>query len=171
MGVQKDGHNPFAKKSAGSFRRAIRSAILTASVVATAVHSASAYRVVDQGSDSFLSPTALVAAHDGQSLFVACASAERVLQLDLQTRKFISTFKVAAPPSGLAMSRDGLKLFVTCAVPESWICVIDLTNGRIVDRIRAGHTAMAPVITPAIAPLPPRLLPQSKLGLGLAVHL
>jgi len=46
------------------------------------------------------------------------------------------------------MSRDGLKLFVTCVAPESWICVVDLAKGRIIDRIRVGHTTMASVICP-----------------------
>ena len=101
-----------------------------------------------QGRNPALSPTALVAANDGKSLFVACASANRVLRLDLQSRRVVATFQMPATPSGLAMSKDGLELFVTCAAPESLICVIDLTKGRIVGRIRAGHTATAPVACP-----------------------
>jgi len=37
-------------------------------------------------------------------------------------------------------------LFITCAAPDSTVCVADLKKGRIVEEIRAGHTAMAPVV-------------------------
>ena len=36
-------------------------------------------------------------------------------------------------------------MFITCAAPESTVCVADLTKGRTVEEIRAGHTAMAPI--------------------------
>ena len=95
-----------------------------------------------------LSPTALAVAHDGKSLFIACASADRVLRLNLPSQRLVDTFKMPAAPSGLAVSRDGSRLFVTCAAPESRICVVNLASGRIACQIRAGHTAMAPVLCP-----------------------
>jgi YVTN family beta-propeller protein len=98
--------------------------------------------------DVFLSPTALAAANDHRSLFVACASANRVLRLDLQTKAVIQTIKLPASPSGVALSEEGSKLFVTCAAPESWVCVVNVAQGKIVERIHAGHTAMAPVLCP-----------------------
>jgi YVTN family beta-propeller protein len=128
----------------------LRLLTLTAGLAVVSLSFATACAFADErtGGASFFSPTSLIAANDGKSLFVACASADSVLRLDLQTRKVVETFKMPASPSGLAMSKDGSKLFVTCAAPESWICVVDLAKGRIVDRIRAGHTAMAPVICP-----------------------
>src|SRR5208337_4814056 len=44
------------------------------------------------------------------------------------------------------VSKDGARLFITCAAPDSTVCVADLKKGRIVEEIRAGHTAMAPVV-------------------------
>jgi len=46
------------------------------------------------------------------------------------------------------MSKDGLELFVTCAAPQSTVCIVDLTKGKMVGRIRAGHAATAPVVCP-----------------------
>jgi YVTN family beta-propeller protein len=75
---------------------------------------------------------------------------------------------VPEPPSGLALSPDGAKLFVTCAAPESRVVVIEIRNlfnrrgdalprvqakqqlglTRFMETIPAGHTAMAPVLSP-----------------------
>jgi YVTN family beta-propeller protein len=41
-----------------------------------------------------------------------------------------------------------LKLFVTCAIPEGKVAVIDLANGKKLPDLPAGHTPMAPVISP-----------------------
>jgi YVTN family beta-propeller protein len=95
----------------------------------------------------YLSPTALIAAEDGQTLFIACPTANRVLRLDLQTRKLSASLAVPSPPTGLALSKNGSRLFITCSAPESKVCVADLTKGTIIAEIRAGHTTMAPVVS------------------------
>jgi YVTN family beta-propeller protein len=97
---------------------------------------------------AFLSPTSLVASHDGTSLFIACTTANRVLHLDLRKRRIVATFKMPSPPTGLAISSNSRTLFVACSAPESRICVIDLLTGKIVDQIPGGHTSTAPVIAP-----------------------
>ncbi len=102
----------------------------------------------EPGQGTPLSPTALAAANDGQSLFVACVSANRVLRLDLQSRAVVETFETPAAPSGLAISKDGSEMFVTCAAPESRVCMFDLATGKMIGQVRAGHTAMAPVLCP-----------------------
>jgi DNA-binding beta-propeller fold protein YncE len=51
-------------------------------------------------------------------------------------------------PSGLALSADGRRLYVTCAAPESKVCIVDVQKLKIIGAIPAGHTAMAPVISP-----------------------
>jgi len=51
-------------------------------------------------------------------------------------------------PSGLALAPDEGTLFVTCSGVESQVCLIDLASGKIAARLRAGHTAMAPVVSP-----------------------
>jgi YVTN family beta-propeller protein len=95
-----------------------------------------------------LSPVALAAAADGKTIYVACATANRVLCFDAAQRKVARSIVMSAPPSGLALSLDGTKLFVTCAAPESKVCIVNIGERKIVETIPVGHTAMAPVISP-----------------------
>lgn len=95
-----------------------------------------------------LSPTALAAAPDGRTLYVACTTGDRVLVLDLAARRVVRAIATPAAPSGLALTADGRTLFVTCAAPESTVCVVDTAAGRITRWLAAGHTAMAPVLSP-----------------------
>ena len=94
-----------------------------------------------------LSPTALVVTKDGKTLFVCCATKNRVLQLNGITRHVDASLVVPGCPSGIVISPDGDWMFVTCAKPESEICVIDRRSFVITDRIKGGHTAMSPVVS------------------------
>ncbi len=96
----------------------------------------------------WLSPAALAAAPDGQSLFVACATGKRVLQFDLAQRKTTRSVTMPNPPTGLTTSPDGKLLYVTGAAPESDVCLVEVKQGRVMAKFRAGHTAMAPVVSP-----------------------
>jgi YVTN family beta-propeller protein len=96
----------------------------------------------------YLSPSALVATPDGKQLFVACATADRVLAFDLAAERVSGSIAVPAPPLGLALSPDARRLFVTCAGPRSTVCVIDVASLKVLKRIPAGHTTMAPVCSP-----------------------
>lgn len=100
------------------------------------------------GADARLSPTTLVASKDGQTLFVACATANGVLQFDTVRQKVSGFVAVPDSPSGLALSADGRQLYVTCAAPESKFCVVDVSKLKIVGTIPVGHTAMAPIVNP-----------------------
>jgi YVTN family beta-propeller protein len=95
-----------------------------------------------------LSPTAMVASSDGKTLYVACATAGRVLRFDTVSGRVSGKIAVPEAPTGLALSKDQKKLFLTCAAPESKVRVVDLEKMRVVETIPAGHTAMAPVISP-----------------------
>jgi DNA-binding beta-propeller fold protein YncE len=97
---------------------------------------------------AYLSPTALVVSADGETLFIACATGSRVLFFDTILGKIKCSVPVPDSPLGLALSTDGKKLFVTCAAPESTICIIDVEKQKIIQKIPAGHTAMAPVASP-----------------------
>jgi YVTN family beta-propeller protein len=72
----------------------------------------------------------------------------RVLCFDLANRKVSGTITTPEPPSGLVLSANGARLYVTCAAPESKVCIVDTGKLRIVGTIPAGHTAMAPVLSP-----------------------
>ena len=94
-----------------------------------------------------LSPTAVVASSDGSVLYVACATANRVLCFDTASWKVSGSITVPDAPLGLALSPDEKQLFVTCAAPESRVCVIDRAKLNIIATIPAGHTAMFPVVS------------------------
>jgi YVTN family beta-propeller protein len=97
---------------------------------------------------AWLSPAALVASPDGTTLYFACATGNRVLVFDIASRKVTRSLPVAPSPTGLCLSADGQKLFVTCAAPASRVYVVDTVDGQVVGEYSAGHTAMAPVLSP-----------------------
>jgi YVTN family beta-propeller protein len=96
----------------------------------------------------YLSPTALMATRDGTKLFIACATANQVAFFDPGNSKINRLVNVPNPPLGLALSTDEQQLYVTCAAPESSVCIVRIDTGKISARIPAGHTAMAPVLSP-----------------------
>jgi YVTN family beta-propeller protein len=100
------------------------------------------------GQAGWLSPCALVAAPDGQTLYVACETGNRVLVVDLASRKVSAAVRVPHPPTGLALSSDGKTLLATCADATSQVCVIDTARQRVIRKLPAGHTALAPVLAP-----------------------
>lgn len=95
----------------------------------------------------YLSPAALTATKDGKTLFIGCATANRILHFDTASRSVLDSIPVPGPPLGLALSADDTRLFVTCASPESKVCIIDAAKGKVTGSIPAGHTAMAPVLS------------------------
>ena len=99
---------------------------------------------------TYVSPSALVATRNGKRLFIACATANRVATFDTASAKVTHCLKVDPCPLGLALSQDGARLYVACAGSASASCVVDVAGAgqRIVKRIPAGHTAMAPVLSP-----------------------
>jgi YVTN family beta-propeller protein len=94
-----------------------------------------------------LSPSAIVAAPDGRRLFVACATADTVVMVDANGAP-LRRIRMPGSPSGLALWPDGSRLAVTCAAPASSVCIVATTTGKITAQIPAGHTAMAPVLSP-----------------------
>src|ERR1035437_1348598 len=95
----------------------------------------------------YLSPTALRATKDGRTLFIACATANRILRFDSTSRSVLDSIRVPGSPLGLALSADDTRLFVTCAAPESRVCIVDAVKCIVAGSIPAGHTAMAPVLS------------------------
>jgi YVTN family beta-propeller protein len=95
----------------------------------------------------WLSPCALAAAPDGRTVYVACATGNRVLCFDTANRKVAGSISMPGSPSGLALSADGRWLYVTCAAPESKVCAVDVATRRTVTTIPSGHTTMSPVVS------------------------
>jgi len=109
-------------------------------------------------------------------VFIACATAKRILRFDTASGRILDSITMPESPSGVALSADEHRLFVTCAAPQSVVCIIGVAPAiqppvssgssaastldrssapppsvpasRILARIAAGHTAMAPVQSP-----------------------
>lgn len=104
--------------------------------------------VVAEADTPWISPSVLVASPDGRTLFVACSAGDRLLAVDLATHKVTKAIAMSFPPTGLALTADGRTLFVTCSAPKSEVCVVDVESAVISAKIPAGHTSMAPVLSP-----------------------
>lgn len=103
---------------------------------------------VGRAEGGYQGPCALVASHDGRTLYVASADARQVVWVDLSGCNITRRLAVPAEPTGLALSPDGMKLVVTCAAPKSTVAVFDAVSGKPLATIRTGHTAMSPAISP-----------------------
>ena len=95
-----------------------------------------------------LSPAALAASSDGGKLYLACATAKRVLCFDLADRKVSGSIAMAEWPSGVVLVPHQKELVVTCGAPESKVCIVDLVKQKILATVPAGHTTRSPVISP-----------------------
>jgi YVTN family beta-propeller protein len=132
-----------------SFIRSAAVVTATVAALAGAVSKASAAAsAAGQLAPPWLAPAALAASADGETLFVACALANRVQVFAVAPGKVTRSIAVPAAPLGLALSQDGSRLYVTCAAPVSTVCVVNVATGQVEKRIPAGHTAMAPVLSP-----------------------
>jgi len=100
-----------------------------------------------QAEAEYLSPTAIVADHAGKTLFIACATADRLEFFDTRLGRVNGSIHLPAPPTGLALMADGSLLYVTCAAPESKVCVVNVGRRKITGIIPAGHTALSPVLS------------------------
>jgi YVTN family beta-propeller protein len=132
-----------------SLRRTAGAVVLVAAIVLVSRPDAGAATppALTKG-DRYLSPTALAVTKDGRTLFIACATAGQVVVFDTASRSVTRTIPVPESPTGLTLSSEEKFLYVTCAAPESRVCVLDVAKGRVADTFPAGHTAMAPVLSP-----------------------
>jgi YVTN family beta-propeller protein len=90
----------------------------------------------------------MVASPDGKTLYIACATGERVLVFDVASSKVQREIRTPEQPTGLTIAQDGATLYVSCAAPSSVVCVVDTAKGTVKQKIEAGHTAYAPVLSP-----------------------
>ncbi len=98
-------------------------------------------------SSDYLSPDAVAASSDGRTLFVAYATADRVIRFDAGLKKVRDFIATPASASGLVLSPDGNRLYVTCAAPESQVLTVDVPHWKITGSVAVGHTALAPVLS------------------------
>ena len=99
----------------------------------------------------YLSPSALLASPDKQSIYVAEQTAKQVVKLNCATNTVTQTMLMPNEPTGLAISKDGATLYVTCASerwPSGMVCVVNASSGKVQKRIVVGHMARSPVVSP-----------------------
>ena len=99
-------------------------------------------------SPGWLSPNALVFAPDGRTLFISCFTGERVAVFNVNEGTITDSIEVPPNPTGLAVSADGKRLWVTCGNPAGVVAVVDTSSRQVIDRLPAGHTPGAPVLSP-----------------------
>jgi len=97
---------------------------------------------------SYLSPSAMVADNQTKTLYIAQAAAKQVAVFDIAIGRVTKTYSLPGMPSGLALSADRSRLYVTCASATERVQVINLQAGRVSYTLPAGHTPMAPVLSP-----------------------
>lgn len=97
---------------------------------------------------NYLSPSVLVSDKQAEQLYIAQTTAKRVDVFNIAAGKVIKSYSLPAEPSGLALSADKSRLYVTCAAPKGQVKVINLQTGKIIHTLPAGHTPMAPVLSP-----------------------
>jgi YVTN family beta-propeller protein len=97
---------------------------------------------------TYLSPTALVAASDGKTLYIAEHTAGQVAAYDVAKGKVVNAIPVSGNPSGLALDSKGRMLYVTIGSPAGAVRVINLASGKVAGTLQAGHTPVSPVLAP-----------------------
>jgi YVTN family beta-propeller protein len=96
----------------------------------------------------YLSPSAIVADEHVGKLYIAQTTAKQVAVFDTSMGKVTKTYSLPAEPSGLALSTEKSRLYVTCASPKGQAKVINLQTGKIIRTLPAGHSPIAPVLSP-----------------------
>lgn len=96
----------------------------------------------------YFSPVALSVDSLHKILYIAGATSNEVVAVNLNNDQIEKKWTDLQSPSGLALMTDGSKLFVTCAKPEGYVAVIDIAKGKRLADLPAGHTPMSPVISP-----------------------
>jgi DNA-binding beta-propeller fold protein YncE len=95
----------------------------------------------------YLSPAALAVTADGNTLFAACATADKIAVYDFRGARIARWIKVPASPTGLVLSKAGSRLYVTCGAATGMVCVVEVQRGEILARWPAGHTPLSPVLS------------------------
>ncbi|MBI2435437.1 MAG: c-type cytochrome [Candidatus Hydrogenedentes bacterium] len=96
--------------------------------------------------EPYLSPLA-VTVH-GDTVWVAAATADRVLAFNVQRREVVHVVAVTGSPSGLMLSPGGERLYVTCGGAEGRVQIIDTAKSEVISELNTGHTPSAPLISP-----------------------
>lgn len=90
-----------------------------------------------------LSPLAVTTAPGGRELFVAAATARRVLVVDATSGQVARSIPLPADPRDVKLTPDGANLIVALGGAEGQVAVLDPATGRGLRSLRVGHTPAA----------------------------
>lgn len=94
----------------------------------------------------YLSPLAIVSC--GDFLWVADATADRVVVVNAKKDRVLRAYPTTDAPSGIASSPDGKRIYVTTGVADGRILVMNARTGKLVVQLTVGHSPNAPVVSP-----------------------
>jgi len=95
---------------------------------------------------SYLSPSDVVISKDGSTLYLACATGDRIQRFDIETETVVSQFKVEGVRA-IALSPDESRIFAACGEFKGKLLEIDAKSGKVMRSTSVGHTPVSPVIS------------------------
>jgi len=96
----------------------------------------------------YLSPETVIADSNGRLVYVALKEANRLIIVDVQTKKIVREINIPQEPTGLTLSPTQQKLYVTGGVENGKVYEIDLATDKIYCEITVGHSPSSPAISP-----------------------
>ncbi len=97
--------------------------------------------------NAYMSPSAMVATADGDTLIVAESDANRLAFVERISGKIASHVDLPFAPSGLCLSADTHRLYVTGGHENGQVLALNLTTRKIKRTRPLGHTPVAPVLS------------------------
>jgi len=104
--------------------------------------------ILDDDRSNPLSPLALAADAVNQRLYVARHTDNSIAVIDARENRLIQAFALPEEPNGLVLNADGSRLYVAAGGPAGHVYVLDAMTGAIQQTVDAGHTPMAPLLSP-----------------------
>ena len=98
-------------------------------------------------SPTLQSPAALVANGKGDELYIVAATGRQILVVNPAASAVTRRIPLPEAPSGIALSTDDKTLYVTAGLPQGLVLIIDARTGEVRDRISAGYSPTAPVLS------------------------
>ncbi|MDR3110332.1 MAG: EF-hand domain-containing protein, partial [Planctomycetaceae bacterium] len=93
-------------------------------------------------------PLSMAANKNGTKIYAVCFDAGEIAVVDTAENKVFQTFFIGNEPTGIALSSDEKTIYVTFGGSRGQISALDAESGKTLLTVSAGHTPMAPVLTP-----------------------
>ena len=94
----------------------------------------------------YLSPSDIDRGKD--CFYVTASTGMQVLNVDAESMAISSRIEFPVELAASVLSKDGKTLFVTGGGYEGTVFAVDTASGKILKKLRVGHTPMSPVLSP-----------------------